>query len=75
MLSLILGLAAELRRSDELRRQLFPLSEPAPVVSFSEMVSSVMASESLSYGDACSKVSRERPDLYNEFRAQALLEG
>jgi hypothetical protein len=31
---------------------------------FTEMVSAVMATENISYGEAASKVSRERPDLY-----------
>ena len=43
------------------------LTEPS-AKSFGDMVASVMASENISYADAASKVSRERPDLYEQFR-------
>lgn len=71
--ALVLGVASELAKSEELRRQVFAESEPKPVKSFGELVTSVMASERLSYGDAARKVSMERPDLYAEHRAQAYL--
>ena len=73
--TLVTGIVQELAKSEELRRQVFGELAPEPVKSFGEMVSAVMASENLSYGDACSKISRERPDLYAEHRAQVFLEG
>jgi hypothetical protein len=40
------------------------LRDSQPTSTFAEMVTRVMANEKLNYGDAASKVSRERPDLY-----------
>lgn len=53
---------------------MFAESQPAPVKSFGDMVTAVMAAERISYGDAARKVSMARPDLYNEHRAQAYLD-
>jgi hypothetical protein len=62
------ALAIEVAKSKELRAQMLADPTPTTTTSFGEMVASVMASENLSYGAAASKVSRERPDLYDEFR-------
>jgi hypothetical protein len=61
------ALAIEVAKSRELRAQM--LADPTPTTkNFGEMVASVMASENISYGAAASKVSRERPDLYDQHR-------
>ena len=41
--------------------------------SFVDMAADLMASESLSFADACAKVSRENPDAYFAHRAMSEL--
>jgi len=40
---------------------------------FTDLVDSLVKSEKLSYGDAARRISIERPDLYAEARAKAML--
>jgi hypothetical protein len=65
---LVIGLAGELAKSRELHGQMLGERQPASSMTFGEMVAAVMASENISFGDAASKVSRERPDLYDQHR-------
>jgi hypothetical protein len=62
---------ADLLRPKVEQRQLAEQAEHAK--SFSDLVASVIASENISYSEAASKVSRERPDLYFAHREQASL--
>ena len=50
-----------------------PLADHGSAMPFTEMVASVMQAESISYGDAASRVSKERPDLYLKHCAEVTL--
>lgn len=70
-MSAALDHSAELRR--DLADSLTPSRQATTANSFTDAVKALVASEKLSYGDACRRVAMQQPELYRQHRLRAML--